>query len=564
MKIFLDLPNEVIALVIKYIDDKSKILELVAIPPLQEIALKERFSTYHITSYCDGDGDGCIEALKLLYHEFKFKPSKIIGEIFVINKLLNFENSGSETLIPNCHRDISDVVDYTMSKFVVLFTPFSTFTDLKKIMDYVSVVGISMFSGSWDYPSDKGEEAHSYLKVIKSTNLELLSTTYEKSFKVEFPTSLKHLNLHFKQSEAIKLDLRTLVNLEQFQCKNLFGLKSLKDLNISNSIKALKINSCGFEKLEDLRSLSKLKTLMIFGCKKLIDFTKCPFPDSLSFINYHHCVSASKIAELYESANNGMDQQFDLFDFSFDRTSFYIGSNMNFPTNLKTLYISDLTRTLKLGFNLNLKNVGILKLKNFSQMNLSGLLASLPKVMSGLSICGSVISSSEGIAMFPELDTLQFEKNTFQNVFRTNIHELKDLSILKLKHNISVRSEEDIRTDPFQLLSVVGVTSNIIETSANVEPEFNKKSGIVNVKMQKIMDLTLTQATQIEGVDPDTIKFLFIISLFIKMKFTYSFVSLNLHHYIYVYSKRLIHKISLLISKFTSGDTNFFLYVLKS
>ncbi|KAI5962540.1 uncharacterized protein KGF55_003616 [Candida pseudojiufengensis] len=503
MKIFLKLPKEILVLIIRFINDKSKILELATILPLRNLALEVIFSTYHVVRNCKNGGDGCIEILKSLYHQYKFKPFKIIGEIWIINELLNFGKSGSITMIPDCHRDYSDAVDYSMSKFEILIERFNNSFELEKIMNHVNVVGIDMLYGESGCPADKDIEAHSYLKAFKSTNLESLRTTYEASFKVEFPTSLKHLNLHFEENEAIKLDLGTLVSLEYFECKNLFGMVSLKDLNFSNSIKGLKLYSCGFEKLGNIKSLNRLKMLSIFGCENLIDFIKCPFPDSLSYIDYDHCVSASKVTELYESAKNGLVQQFDLFDFSDDGTSFYLGPNINFPKNLQTLYISDSTKTLELGSELKLKNVDVLQLKHIPKIDLTGLLASLPKVMSGLLICGSLISTFEGIALFPDLATLQLEQNVFENIFRTNIDELKNLSILKLKHNISIQSEEDIRIDPFQLLSIDDSISTMIQASETFETKFNEKSDIVNLRMQKMMNLALVQTTHIE-LDPNT------------------------------------------------------------
>ncbi|KAI5962541.1 uncharacterized protein KGF55_003617 [Candida pseudojiufengensis] len=546
MKIFLKLPKEVQALIIKYIDDKSKISELIAIPPLRELALKERFSTYHVDPECNGDGDGCIEALKSLYYEFKFKPFKIIGENLVIKELLNLTKSESINEKSECHNQkiSNDVIDYSTSNFEILLNSFGGFIELKKIMDHVNVVGIHMLydmDGDIIPPCDKRKSAASYIKAFKKANLEELTTTYDKQFKVEFPTSLKRLSLHCKPTDKLNLDLKKLAKLEHLECKLLFGVQSVNDLKLSNSIKKLEIIACGFENLGDLRNLNKLRTLQIIDCSKLIDFIKCSFPESLEILNYNNGVDILKVSTLYENTKNGTNAQFDLNDFSNDGKSFMIGSNVNFPSNLKVLEIHDPTRTLEIGSNLKLKNLCILVLSEISKINLNGLLDSLPKIMFDFTIRASVISTVEGKAIFPDLIRLQLDFNNFKNIFKTNIHELKKLSILKLEHNMSLQSKGYARVDPFQLLSVNDSKSTITKRSKKVETNNASNSrNFVNVKLPEMMHLTFTQLTetkwdvpffddnvqpyiikpiisQVSFVDCETLKFLSIIGLDVKV-----------------------------------------------
>ncbi|KAI5962542.1 uncharacterized protein KGF55_003618 [Candida pseudojiufengensis] len=346
-------------------------------------------------------------------------------------------------------------------------------------------------------PNDKGKEAISYIIAFNGANLESLTTTYDKSFKVKFPTSLKHLTLYCRSTDTHKLNLRTLPYLESFECKSLFGVKSIKDLCIPNSVRSLDFEACGFEKLGNLKSLNKLKVLMVTGCKKLIDFVKCSFPDSLSLIGYNNCVPASKVAELYEKTKNGTNKQFNISDFSKSGESFLVGSNVNFPPYLTSLLISDAEASLELGSNLKLKYLEVLDLKRIPKLNLKGILASLPNVMFDISICASGISYVDGVALFPELTHLEFEYNNFENIFRTNIHELKRLSVLSLENNLSIQPKTLVRVDPFQLLSVDKSNSNIVRvTKENANNLHGYAGKTVNVEMQNLAELTLKQISQ--------------------------------------------------------------------
>ncbi|KAI5958495.1 uncharacterized protein KGF55_005755 [Candida pseudojiufengensis] len=447
MRIFLSLPKEVLALVIKFIDDEKKVEELISIPDLQPLVLRELYTNFRLNRFTlPAKGDSSIKKLVSLYEDYRFIPSKIIGDVFKINHILdlNKERKGSGAERTRSRGVTNDSVkqsalkaesaDYSKINFEVMIPSYCEYAEFKKVAEKVNIIGILMEPKEtrqmFRHPPFDPNELALYSNTIKNMELESLTTFYTDTFKIPLSVSLKKLRLE-NQSSGLNLNLSSLVNLETFQIEHSKGVDSLADFQLPSSITYLEIESCDIISLGDLKNNFKLKKIFIYDCKELLDF--------VSF-------------------------------------------------QLKSLYIESTAVSLSLGSKLNLKSLDKLTL-HFVDIDFTALLRSLPSSMMRFVICSSHVFNVEDVALFPESEIIVLARNTFDDTFKTNFNKLKKLKTLDIGDNWSGSDEVTAESiDPCQLMIQESMDASTLVNESNsgkIETVTVHSSNITRIILQQ-------------------------------------------------------------------------------
>ncbi|KAI5954205.1 hypothetical protein KGF54_001980 [Candida jiufengensis] len=439
MNIFLNLPEEVLALIIKYINNKQKLEELILIPAVQQYALRERYSTYSIEASSE-TYDGSIEKLKEICIEYNFKPSKIIGDVYGINQLIKASKSKpapkrrTRSSVQNVNQVIN-TIDFGQAEFEVVLPNGSDYSKLSSVVEKLNVTGIHMNKGGISFYTMYGENQRaSFLELIKSSNLTILTTIYSDSLQIQPPESLKELTIYNKMNQNFSLDLSTLNNLQKFICHDLGVMDSLDDLQIPESIKYLELQSCGMQNLNNLESLVKLETLIIKDCSNFISFIKCILPESLRTLSYVNFITKEKVNRLYNEVKELENDQFEISDFSSDGKSLIVGPNFIFPQKLYNMSIQDPMSTLQIESQSAFRGLDKLDLDGIKNFNLKEFFQLLQNELTSVSIRNCQILDVED-CQFPCVKELKFSGNTINTVFKSNLSQLGCLKGLVIESN---------------------------------------------------------------------------------------------------------------------------------
>ncbi|KAI5965849.1 uncharacterized protein KGF55_001212 [Candida pseudojiufengensis] len=495
MKIFLELPKEILFKIVQYINDQKLLEELLSIPELQQLVLRKRYYKFQLKNTLDQlnkneDGVGDIAKLISLYENYGFKPARIIADVTIINQLFNTRSyefqktSGSKRMkldkVTKAHLDQNnETASYKDINFEVLLPTNTTFDAFKGIMEKMKIVGLSVQTDNSNPSRFRDDQKDLFLDAIKNFKLESLETYYVANFQVQFPVSLKKLTLK-NHSTCENLNLSSLIHLENFKMNDCTGINSLRDLQLSKSIKFLKFELCDMATLGDLTTYNKLNVIEFCGCINLIDFVKCSFPNSMQKIIYSHDTSKGTIPDLIREVRAGESTQFDLGDFTED--GIFLGVNFKFPSKLKVLTISNRSDSLTLGSNLNLKNLNTLVL-DCIRIDLIGLLLALPTQMFEIIITSCHILKVDTIALFPESEVISILCNTSENSFKTNLNGMKGLRHLE----IACDNEGINKATAHQLMSPYSNTGN---SSLELYDE-SRKEEILVVDLPNVNNISL-------------------------------------------------------------------------
>ncbi|KAI5963001.1 uncharacterized protein KGF55_002793 [Candida pseudojiufengensis] len=458
MQIFLKLPEELLSLIIKYVNDKSKIERLIKIPALQQYAIKERYSQFKLnTSY--EIRDGSIEKLIALFKEYNFKPSRILGNTNDIYKLLRFGEEESSYMTRQTRSQAQNsgsnnrLIDFSQVDYEILFCHYSEISELEEIfrnVNLVSIKNIKYHTISRNTTLDQNREISTLLDIINTSKLESLDTVYSNRFKVKFSTSLKELKLNFGR-EKIELNLNELANLELFHCYNLNGVDSLDDIQLPKFIKNLELHSCA-QVLGDIEQYSKLRYLTVDCCDALFQLMNCFFPVTLEEIRIINNISKAKVAELFRAVSEGTNTQFEKSDFSVDGRWFLIGPSFEGLPKLKLLSIQDAREAIEVRVStfIALNSLSLVKVNN---IDLNQVLSSLSGTMFKIEIKQCKISGVESAVVFPESKHIIFLNNNLSTIFKSNLNNLKKLVNLQLRSNRLQNLTEIHELDPCEILN---------------------------------------------------------------------------------------------------------------
>ncbi|KAI5960295.1 uncharacterized protein KGF55_004587 [Candida pseudojiufengensis] len=499
MDLFLKLPVELWVLIIKYINDKSKIEELISIPVLQNYALQARFSKYQLFAlharvfkYQPADfmqilADGSLKDLEELYELYNFKPSRIVIEANKMNELLELKeepvDSQNESSV-----EIRNMNQYRHAEFELLITN-SMHVDLELILKDFNVVGVHLFKDTLfkDTPLEVTLEElkafQIYLQRIQYSKINILTTIYHNFFVAKFPTSLRKLTLNIYGDENVDVNLRDLQCLEYFECKFMSGVESLDALQLSSTIKFIKFSFCGFKTLGNLRKYNCLRTIEIFCCWNLYNIIKCFFPNSLETLILNPSYHQSDITKLHDFVKEGINKEFEISDFTSEGNSFLLGSNFKLPLNTKTLKIDGESygesNSIELGGNLCLKTLHTLELCEIQNLDLIDLFASLPEHMIDLKIIACEILKVDKCLNHPYVQQFCFSYNTVSNIFQINLKESTNLNHFEIGWNaLAAPDNKEEKLDPAWFL-------------INEHNVFEGASGHPN-KKRKVFEMTNT------------------------------------------------------------------------
>ncbi|KAI5963143.1 uncharacterized protein KGF55_002935 [Candida pseudojiufengensis] len=441
---FLKLPDEVLVLIIKYINDNSKIETLISIPILQKYALQARYSRYqldqfrHIPSDRSNSqpSDGTIKHLKELYEAYNFKPSRIVIKASKMHELLMSQEEPTDSHQKSTFQ-FEKMNQYRDAEFEILLTD-SMDVDLELILREVNVVGVH-FSKS--KPKDANAESvlkkfSLYFQAIQfsNNNIQIMSTIYKNSLEVKFPTSLKKLTIDSSFEKNFDTNLNDLKCLEYFDCKNMSRVESLEALQLSWTIKSIKLRNCEFKTLGNLKNYNLLKCIKIYHCDNLYNIIKYDFPQSLEILVIKVSFK-QEVTELYNSVRQGINKEFELSDFSRDGNSFILGSNFKLPSNTKILKIGGNSKIFELKPNICLEHLHTLKLSKAKNIDLNKLFASLPETMIKLRILSCDILKVDKCLKYPNIQQFYFSFNNVSNIFQLNLKQWIYLNNLEVGWN---------------------------------------------------------------------------------------------------------------------------------
>ncbi|KAI5960788.1 uncharacterized protein KGF55_004358 [Candida pseudojiufengensis] len=486
MKIFLQLPEELLFLIIKYINDRSKIEQLIEIPALQQYAIKERYSKFKLDETSYSTRDGSIQTLNALFKQYGFKPTRIIGNTKDIHKLLHIEEKkGSSNIIRRTRSQVqnsgskNELIDYSQVDYEILYyqSNISKLEDICKNANLVSIDVSQNYSLSTNTHPIREREFAKLLDIINASKLESLSTVYSNQFKVVFSNSLKKLKLSFK-GEEIELNLSELANLELFYCYGLNGVGSLDDIQLPKTIKNLELRSCRIQVLGNMEQYFNLRKLTVDYCDALFQLMKSSFPKTLEEMKIVNSISNEKVAELFRAVSEGTNTRFEDSDFSVDGRRFLIGHCLKRLPKLRSLWIKDEYEALEVRV-LNLEALSSLRLEQIKNVDLKEVLSSLPKIMFKIEIVKCTISSVESAVFYPESKHIVFSNNNLNNIFRSNFNNLKKLENLELNCNKINSPTGMIMLDSCELLKCI---DEDFETSTGVSKKKVGKKRKIEVK----------------------------------------------------------------------------------
>ncbi|KAI5962109.1 uncharacterized protein KGF55_003185 [Candida pseudojiufengensis] len=489
MELFLKLPDELLVLIIKYINDNSQIEELITIPILQKYALQARYFKFQLVYCMTIPPDGSLKDLKALYEVYNFKPSKIIVEANKLYELLmsddEFPDSEDELAF-----EIENMNQYCHAEFEILVTDRMN-VQLDLILKKLNVVGIHLSKDDPLAPMiDCGIDAfQAYLQAIQFSNIKILSTVYDYNFVDNFPVSLKKLTIDIDCEDKFDMDFIELQCLEYFECLNLLGVESLEDIQLSRTVKTIKLSWCEFKTLGNLKIYNVLKYIEIFECENLFEIIKCSFPQSLETLVLNICYSRDEITELYDSVKQGSTNEFELSDFTRDGESFLFGSNFKLPSNTKILKING-SYMIELESDLCFKFLNTLELSDIKNIDLCHLFTSLPKNMLKLKIEFCELLEVNKSLNFPNIQHFDFSCNILSNIFQINLKQLRNLNHFDVTWNALVAPDiKDERLDPSCfLLDEINVFEGTSEYS-------NKKRKVFEVT--KILQIDISTITHL-------------------------------------------------------------------
>ncbi|KAI5954206.1 hypothetical protein KGF54_001981 [Candida jiufengensis] len=460
MNKFLELPEEILALIFRYIVDKDKCKELITFSPLQIYALKKRYKKYIIGSDCKYINfiDGSVNDLLDLYKKYEFKPPKIIGKLHEILELFEVEEQHSKKI--SSFENSNSIYNFINDKniqFELCLNEFTKLEELETILTKINVVGIHFQkNGRWFHNIEfqgssvgeyKIDTVKSFLEFMEPINLSTLSTPYKNSLIDYLPISLKKLTLFFHDSPAGDLKLGKFINLKCFTCESLNNIQSLDELQLPISLKYLELLSCsGLNYLHNLDKFTNLIALNILGCYNFFDFINTSFPDSLRSLIYWPSLTTMDIKQIYNDVCSGNNNEFKIINFSKDGQSFIIGSDFQFPHRLINLAMADCKRFI-LEPNTNLECLSTVRLIGLTMTDLNGILKSLPKIMNEVYIQSSNIINNDEKLVFPSLIRLGISKNKFEYGFEVKFSYLDRIQDISITRNEIMKAGKKIEKD---------------------------------------------------------------------------------------------------------------------
>ncbi|KAI5968121.1 uncharacterized protein KGF55_000026 [Candida pseudojiufengensis] len=476
MEIFLKLPEEIWILIIKYINNKSKIEELFLIPTLKRYAIQARYSEFEL----DGSIsrlDGSIKDLLNLYEVYNFTPSRIVLEATKLSELLNVPIAELQN---TRNFEVKTKNPYAHAEFEIKITDGMN-VDLKSIFEKVNVVGICL-SGSnpFDILKVDVNEIKNYLEIIKTKKLELMETICGSDFEINFPTSLRKLALNFIREDRefnFDINLSDLHCLEYFECGDLNGVKSLDAFHLSRTVRSIILYECQFETLGNLKRYDNLRSIEVYDCKNLFGMFKCTFPKSLERLILCPDFEESDIAELYTFVKAGINKHFEISEFSNDGKYLQVGSNFKLLSNPKVLVIYSRDYVgLMFGYNSGLAALNSLELWGI-KITLNEVFISLPRIMMKLRIICCVVTNVDRELKYPKVRQFDFLYNQVSNIFQIDLKGMVNLNHLEIRNNsLVVPGSEEIKLDPCQFLTgeydMLDETSEFLNKKRKVSKTF--------------------------------------------------------------------------------------------
>ncbi|KAI5962108.1 uncharacterized protein KGF55_003184 [Candida pseudojiufengensis] len=484
MDLFLKLPDELLVLIIKYINDRSKIEELISIPALQNYALQARYFKYQLDNFMLIPSDGSINHLKALYEVYNFQPSKIIIEANKMYELLKSQEEPADSQA-EFFFEIENMNQYRHAEFEILITDRMN-VQLESILREVNVVGIHLSKSEELEPitSSDIEAFQTYLQAIQFSSIKILSTVYAYNFVDKFPTSLRKLTIDIDCEGKFDMNFSELQCLEYFDCEYMSGVESLEDIQLSRTVKTIKLSCCEFKTLGNLKTYNFLRCIEIHDCEDLFEMIKCSFPKSLETLVLNPSYRQNMIRELHGSVKLELNKDYELSDFSSDGHSLLFGSNFKLPSTTKILEITGYDGTIELGKNLCLKTLHTLNLFGIKNIELNKLFASLPENMIKLDITRCELLEADKCLYHPNIQQIYFVCNKISNIFQINLKQLKHLNLFVVTGNTLVApGNKSIRFDPIRfLINEFNVFEGTIENS-------NKKRKVCGVTETLHIDL---------------------------------------------------------------------------
>ncbi|KAI5965783.1 uncharacterized protein KGF55_001146 [Candida pseudojiufengensis] len=426
MQIFLKLPKELLSLIVSHIEDESIIKSLITIPGLQHIALNQIYPKFEINKK-----NKSIETLLGLFQEYKFVPSVIIGNVNQVNQLI-------------------DQPAFKLAKYEVEIAQGTRFSDFVSISEKASVVGLHL--DQYLKPLVKvleNNEIRSFLDYVGNNDLLSLTISHLNKFKFQIPNSLKQLTI--SGGGIFELNLSDLQNLESFSCRDLRQTNTLESLQLTTSIKHLRLVYCDFKGLGNMIRYNKLKSLHIFCCPEIYDIATIEFPSSLKILDFVNNFQPDRIYELYEEKQ----PEYVIFSHKGLSILFY-----GLPPNLEVLRICDTMQTLALGATGILKSLNCLELCSIGEIDLTWVFRNLPNNMFQIIIEDCRIVNSEIPVLFPESKQIKFSNNQICfNPFKTNMNQLKSLELLDISDNNCRIGYCEYPIDPLTILSATEVNT---------------------------------------------------------------------------------------------------------
>ncbi|KAI5963142.1 uncharacterized protein KGF55_002934 [Candida pseudojiufengensis] len=501
LDLFLKLPDEVLVLIIKYINDNSKIETLISIPILQKYALPARYSKYQLDQFMHIPSDGTIKHLKELYETYNFKPSRIIIKASKMHELLISEEAPTDSQ-KELVFGFEKMNQYRNAEFEILVSDRMD-VKLESILKEVNVAGVHYSEGSsYNLNAESvSKKVQIYFQAIQFSNIQIMSAIYESNYHVKFPTSLKKLTIDALCQKHFDTNLNDLKCLEYFDCQHISGVESLEALQLSKTIKSIKLSFCDFKTLGTLKNYNFLRCLVIHYCHSLFDVIKIVFPQSLETLVMDYFHVKNKITELFDSVKQGINKEFELSDFSSDGQSLIFGPKFRPPSNAKILIINGKSNThmFELGTKLCLSAVHTLVLCGIKNIDLNMLFDSSLENMKKLEIRCCEISTVDKRLKYPNIQQFYFSSNTLSNLFQINLKQWINLNYFEIEWNTLVpllsNDKEELLDPSWFLLNEVEVSKGISEYTN----EKRKACAVIRTLRIDLSSITHLKLTNFDG-----------------------------------------------------------------
>ncbi|KAI5959485.1 uncharacterized protein KGF55_005313 [Candida pseudojiufengensis] len=525
----IELPIDIVEKIINLVDDRDCLLRLARITYFKDIIYKRLFPNLNIFHKYYDKADGkfisfyFVSKFLNFLDDYNYVPNEILTNIDTLYELFKIKH-----------------VSFKSTKINLIIHPYHTIEDLEFSFKNFKINSITV-EPDFDYQlTGKHYDKTLYLSQFENENVrkltfpntldgfymkynniflrnlpcslhELILTEIDDLNSIKLPLSLRSLTLTKCKISGVKLDLRYLHQLKNFEIEGIFPNHndfSPEILLLPSSIESICLSFYDFRSLNNLSDYKNLKVLKLMRCDGSILLFNTILPPHLEHLSIEKILPQEVNPDDIISHGETMNLNNVAIDYppedQPEADSLYkiIGGNI-FPSTLRILKLNDIWN-LMLEFQLNLPNLEELEISNCPFSNPLNFINENLINLKKLTI----------YRCFNSIELVKFPKNleylNLQDNGITSFKPFNFIHLIRLKHLIV----SDIRLS--SITEQIAPNLKILDVST---------AGVNKLYHQKNLEkLTLTTLASLDDIYINSLKYL-------KLTITDDYFSSNFYDY---------------------------------